>query len=76
MHFLEVKDMNFASDFTEIVPKVSINNIAALVQIMACLRPGSKILSEPMMDSLLMYIRPRLVNMHDSNTSNFFKSSY
>ena len=40
----------------KIVPKVSINNIAALVQIMACLRPGSKTLSEPMMDSLLMHI--------------------
>ena len=40
----------------KIVPKVSINNIAALVQIMACLRPGSKTLSEPMMDSLLMHV--------------------
>ena len=29
----------------KIVPKVSINNIAAMVQIMACLRPGSKTLS-------------------------------
>ena len=43
----------------KIVPKVSINNIAALVQIMACLRPGSKTLFEPMMDSLLMHIWPR-----------------
>ena len=41
-------------------------------QIMACLRPGSKTLSEPTMDSLLMHIWPRWVNMHDSNTSNFF----
>ena len=43
----------------KIVPKVSINNIAALVQILACLRPGSKTLSEPMMDSLLMHVWPR-----------------
>ena len=43
----------------KIVPKVSINNIAALVQIMACLRPGSKTLSEPMKESLLMHVWPR-----------------
>ena len=40
-------------------------------RIMACLRPGSKTLSEPMMDSLLMHIWPRWVNMHDSNMSKF-----
>ena len=34
------------------VPRVSINNIPALVQIMAWRRPGDKPLSEPMMDSL------------------------
>ena len=33
-----------------------INNIPALVQIMACLRPGDKPLSEPMMVSLLTHI--------------------
>ena len=39
------------------VPKVRINNIPALVQIMAWRRPGDKPLSEPMMVSLLTHIR-------------------
>ena len=38
------------------VPKVRINNIPALVQIMAWCRPGDKPLSEPMMVSLLTHI--------------------
>ena len=38
------------------VPKGPINNIPALVQIMALRRPGDKSLSEPMMVSLLMHI--------------------
>ena len=38
------------------VPKVRINNIPALVQIMAWHRPGDKPLSEPMMVSLLTHI--------------------
>ena len=38
------------------VPKVQINNIPALVQIMAWRRPGDKPLSEPMMLSLLTHI--------------------
>ena len=38
------------------VPKVPINNIPALVQIMAWRRSGDKPLSQPMMDSLLMHI--------------------
>ena len=38
------------------VPKVRINNIPALVQIMAWRRPGDKPLSEPMMDNLLTHI--------------------
>ena len=38
------------------VPKVRINNIPALVQIMAWRRPGDKALSEPMMVSLLTHI--------------------
>ena len=48
------------------VPKAPINNIPALVQIMAWRRPGDKPLSEPMMVSLLMHIcvtRPQWVNM-------------
>ena len=53
----------------EFVPKGSINNIPALVQIMAWRRPGNKPLSEPMMVRLLMHIcmhiciaRPQWVN--------------
>ena len=38
------------------VPKGRINNIPALVQIMAWRRPGNKPLSEPMMVSLLTHI--------------------
>ena len=47
------------------VPKVRINNIPALVQIMAWRRPGDKPLSEPMMVSLPTHIcvtRPQWVN--------------
>ena len=47
------------------VPKVTINNIPALVQIMAWHPSGHKPLSEPMMDSLLTHIcvtRPQWVN--------------
>ena len=46
------------------VPKVRINNIPSLVQIMACRRPGNKPLSEPMVVSLLTHIcvtRPQWV---------------
>ena len=47
------------------VPKGPINNIPALVQIMAWCRPGDKPLSEPMLVSLLTHIcitRPQWVN--------------
>ena len=47
------------------VPKGPINNIPALIQIMAWSRPGDKPLSEPMMVSLLTHIcvtRPQWVN--------------
>ena len=47
------------------VPKGLINNIPALVQIMAWRRPGDKPLSEPMMVSLLTHIcvtQPQWVN--------------
>ena len=47
------------------VPKGPINNIPALVQIMAWRRPGDKPLSEPLMVSLLTHIcvtRPQWVN--------------
>ena len=48
------------------VPKVQINNIPALVQIMAWRRPGDKPLSEPMIVSLLTHIcvtLPQWVNV-------------
>ena len=48
------------------VLKGPINNIPALVQIMACRRPGNKPLSEPMMIRLSMYIcviRPQWVKL-------------
>ena len=47
------------------VPKGPINNISALVQIMAWCRPGNKSLPKPMMASLLTHIcvtRPQWVN--------------
>ena len=47
------------------IPKVPINNIAALVQIMAWRRPGDKPLSEPMLSNSLTHIcvtRPQWVN--------------
>ena len=40
----------------KLVPKVQINNIPALVQVMAWRRPGDKPLSEPMMVNLLTQI--------------------
>ena len=49
----------------KLVPKGPINNIPALVRIMAWRRPGDKPLSEPMMASLLTHIcvtRPQWVN--------------
>ena len=49
----------------ECVPKVRINNIPSLVQIMAWRRIGDKPLSEPMMLNLLTHIcvtRPQRVN--------------
>ena len=48
------------------VPKVPINNIPALVQIIVWRRPGDKLLSGPMIDILLEHIcvtRPQWVNL-------------
>ena len=56
------------------VPKGPINNIQALVQIMAWRRPGDKPLSEPMMVSLPMHIcvaRPQWVKDCLSRYGNF-----
>ena len=52
------------------VPRVPINNIPALVRIMAWCRPGDKPLSEPMMVSILTHkfiTRPQWVNTTDIN---------
>ena len=49
------------------VPKCPINNIQALVQIMAWRRPGDKPLSEPMMIKVMTHVcvtRPQWVNIH------------
>ena len=65
MHFLERKCMNFAKISLKFVPGVPINNIPALVRIMARRRPGDKSLSEPMMVSSPTHIcvtRPQWVN--------------
>ena len=54
------------------VPVVQINNIQALVQIMAWRRPGDKPLSVPMMLSLLTHIR---VNRHQW-VNNYEKAGF
>ena len=56
------------------VPKGPINNIPALVQIMAWRRPGDKPLSEPVMVRLLTHIcvtRPQWVNLSHDISSIF-----
>ena len=56
------------------VPRVPINNIPVLVQIMAWRRLGDKPLSEPMMDSLPTHIcvtRPQWVNTSGTETEIF-----
>ena len=58
------------------VPKVPINNIPALVQILAWRRSGDKPLSEPMMVSILTHIyvtRPQWVNFSDEEIFYFAK---
>ena len=58
------------------VPRVRINNIPALVQIMAWRRPGDKPLSEPMMVSLSTHIcvtRPQWVNLSSSQNHETFR---
>ena len=60
MHFLNKNVCISLKISMKFVPKVRINSIPALVQIMAWCRPGNKPLSEPMMVNLLMYIRVTL----------------
>ena len=59
------------------VPKGPINNIPALVQIMAWRRPGDKPLYEPMMDNLPTHIcvtRPQWVKMFNCNNLHHFNA--
>ena len=63
--FLKENIRNTIKISLKFVPRVPINNIPALVQIMAWRRSGNKSLSEPMMVSLLTHIcvtRPQWVN--------------
>ena len=62
--FLNENDRISIKISLKFVPKVSINNIPSLVQIMAWRRPGDKPLSEPMMVWLLTHIcvaRPQCI---------------
>ena len=66
MHFLQWKYMNFAEISLRFVPNGPINNIPALVQIMAWHRPDDKPLSEPVLVGLLTHIwvtRPQWVKV-------------
>ena len=54
VHFVERKCLN--SDKMKFIPKGPINNIPALVQIMAWRRSGDKPISEPMLVRLLTHI--------------------
>ena len=56
MYFLERKCVNFIKISLKFVRNGPINNIPALVHIMAWRRPGDKPLSEPMMASLVTHI--------------------
>ena len=65
MHFLNENVWILLKISLKFVPKVWINNIPALVQIMAWRRPGDKPLSESMMGNSLTHIcvtRPQWVN--------------
>ena len=55
-HFFNENAWTSLKILLKFVPKVRINNIPALIQIMAWRRPGDKPLSEPMMVSLLTHI--------------------
>ena len=67
INFLEWKFINFIKILLKFVPKGPINNIPALIQIMACRWPGDKPLSELMLVSLLTHrcvTRPQCVNAY------------
>ena len=70
MDFLKWKKKGISIKISlKFVPKGPLNNIRALVQIMAWRRPGAKPLSEPILIRLPMHIcgaRPQWVNTIDS----------
>ena len=55
------------------VPKGPINNIPALVQIMACRQPGNKPLSEPMMVYWRIYASLGLNDLKEYSTERVSK---
>ena len=70
MNFLERNESISIKISLTFVPKGQINNIPALVYIMAWRRPGSKPLSEPKMETLLTHTcvtRPQWVNRDELN---------
>ena len=72
--FLNENAWIFIKISLKFVPKGPINNISALVLIMAWRRSGDKPLSEPMMDSLLTHIcvtRPQWVIPRSIFSQNF-----
>ena len=72
MHFLEWKCMNLPKISPKFAPKVRIDNIPALVQIMAWRRPANKPSSELMRVNLLSHIcvtRPQWVKTTNLNAS-------
>ena len=85
MHFLQWKWLNFNYIFAEVCPQGPINNISALVQIMAWHQPSNNWLSEPIMTILPMHIcitQPHYVELivvtwlHQSHyTCHFFLKS-
>ena len=65
MHLLQLKSINFDKDFTEVFFQGAINNIPALVQIMAWCRSGNKPLFGVMLVNLLTHLfitQSQLVN--------------
>ena len=73
--FLNEKVLVLIKMSLKFVPKCSINNIPALVQIMAWRRPGDKPLSEPMIVSFPTHIyvtRPQWVNYTTNELSKHF----
>ena len=63
--FLNKNVCNSLKNSLKFVPKVRVNSIQALVQVMAWRRPGDKPLSEPIMANLLTHIcvtQPQWVN--------------